>query len=110
MGDCSYSNYASASFITINSILLTYYFSLGLIFTILAQWYNEVEEAGFKSINTVSITVQNHQTSILNFFDNRSTNALAETFNAKTKVSSTQFRGVNNIEFFLYSVLIVKNL
>ncbi|WP_240473663.1 transposase [Echinicola pacifica] len=38
-----------------------------LAFTKLAQWYNEVENAGFKSFNTVSRTLQNHYTSILNF-------------------------------------------
>jgi len=37
-----------------------------------------VEKAGFKSFNTVSRTIQNHYTSILNFFENRSTDASAE--------------------------------
>ncbi|MGM0392091.1 MAG: transposase, partial [Bacteroidota bacterium] len=40
--------------------------------------------------------------SILNYFINRSTNASAESFNAKIKVFRAQFRGVKNIEFFLY--------
>ncbi|WP_262885675.1 transposase [Tenacibaculum maritimum] len=40
--------------------------------------------------------------SILNYFDNRSTNASAESFNAKVKAFRTQFRGVRNVEFFLY--------
>lgn len=74
----------------------------GVAFTKLAKWYNEVEQAGFKSFNTVSRTIQNHYTSILNFFDNRSTNASAESFNAKIKAFRAQFRGVTNIEFFLF--------
>lgn len=74
----------------------------GVAFTKLAQWYNEVEQAGFKSFNTVSRTIQNHYTTILNFFDNRSTNASAESFNAKIKAFRAQFRGVTNIEFFLF--------
>lgn len=74
----------------------------GVAFTKLAHWYNEVEEAGFKSFNTVSRTIQNHYTSILNFFENRSTNASAESFNAKIKAFRAQFRGVTNIEFFLF--------
>ena len=35
-------------------------------------------------------------------FDNRSTNASAESFNAKIKAFRSQFRGVRNIEFFLF--------
>ncbi|WP_236536095.1 transposase [Tenacibaculum maritimum] len=40
--------------------------------------------------------------SILNYFDNRSTNASAESFNAKVKAFRAQFREVRNVEFFLY--------
>jgi len=39
---------------------------------------------------------------ILNYFDNRSTNAFAEAFNAKIKGFRTQFRGVKDIKYFLY--------
>jgi len=76
--------------------------SKGVAFTKLAQWYNEVEKAGFKSFNTVSKTIQNHYQTILNFFDNRSTNASAESFNAKIKAFRSQFRGVRNVKFFLF--------
>jgi len=59
----------------------------------------------FKLLNLgslVSRTIQNHYETILNFFENRSTNASAESFNAKIKAFRAQFRGVSNIEFFLY--------
>ena len=68
----------------------------------LAQWYNKVEEAGFKSFNTISRTIQIHYETILNYFNNRSTNASAESFNAKVKAFRSQFRGVRDISFFLY--------
>ncbi len=71
-------------------------------FTRLARWYDQVEKAGFKSFNTVSRTIQQHYLTILNFFDRRSTNAAAESFNAKIKAFRSQFRGVRNISFFLY--------
>ena len=74
----------------------------GVGFTRLARWYNQVEEAGIKSFRTVSRTIQNHYLTILNYFDNRSTNASAESFNAKIKALRSQFRGVRNIEFFMY--------
>ncbi|MET3115795.1 transposase, partial [Pedobacter sp. CG_S7] len=39
---------------------------------------------------------------ILNYFDSRSTNASAESFNAKIKAFRSQFRGIRSTEFFLY--------
>jgi transposase len=43
-----------------------------------------------------------HYQNKLNYFDNRSTNASVESFNVKIKVFRTQFRGVKNIELFLF--------
>ena len=71
-------------------------------YTRLAQWYEKVNQAGFKSFNTIARTIMNHYKTILNYFDNRSTNASAESFNAKIKAFRTQFRGVRNVEFFLF--------
>ena len=68
----------------------------------LAKWHEKVRQAGFKAFNTVSRSIQNHYETILNYFDNRSTNASAESFNAKIKAFRSQFRGVRNVEFFLY--------
>ena len=39
---------------------------------------------------------------ILNFFDNRSTNASAESFNAKMKNFRAQLRGISDIKYFLF--------
>ena len=36
----------------------------------------------------------------MNFFDNRGTNAAAESFNAKVKDFRRTFRGVRDIQFF----------
>ena len=58
-------------------------------YTKLAHWYNDVTESGFKAFNTISATVYIHYKEILNFFDNRSTNASAESFNAKLKAFRT---------------------
>jgi len=68
----------------------------------LALWYNDVEKASFKSFNTIAKTIENNYEKILNFFDNRSTNASAESFNAKIKAFRNQFRGVRNVNFFLF--------
>lgn len=74
----------------------------GIAYTKLAQWYNEVEKSGFKVFNTVIRTIQQHYVSILNYFDNRSTNASAESFNSKIKAFRTQFRGVRDVNYFLF--------
>lgn len=68
----------------------------------LAKWYNEVEQAGFKSFNVISNTIYNNYEKILNYFNNRSTNASAESFNTKIKDFRRQFRGVKDIPFFLF--------
>lgn len=70
--------------------------------TRLAKWHEKVRQAGFKAFNTVARSIQNHYKTIVNFFENRSTNASAESFNAKIKAFRSQFRGVKNIPFFLY--------
>ncbi|QEC80516.1 transposase [Mucilaginibacter ginsenosidivorax] len=85
---------------------------LGQIFTIckdkqqafkrLAIWYNDIEEAGIDAFKTVARSVQTHYESILNFFDNRSTNASAESFNAKIKAFRATSRGVRDTTFFLF--------
>lgn len=74
----------------------------GIGLTRLAQWYDKVEKAGFSSFRTVSKSIQNHYQYILNFFNNRHTNASAENFNAKIKSFRAAFRGVRSIPFFLF--------
>ena len=68
----------------------------------LAHWYNKVEKSKFKSFNTIARSIQMHYVPILNYFNNRSTNASAESFNAKIKEFRAQFRGVRDVKFFLY--------
>ena len=74
----------------------------GIAFSKLAKWYDDVEKTGFKSFNTVSNSIQSHYLNILNYFENRSTNASAESFNAKIKAFRSAFRGVRSVTFFLF--------
>ncbi|MEH1009557.1 transposase [Winogradskyella sp. ECml5-4] len=76
--------------------------SIQVAYTKLAHWYKEVEQAGFRAFNTIANTITLNYRSILNYFINRSTNAAAESFNAKIKAFRAQFRGVKNVEFFLF--------
>jgi transposase len=68
----------------------------------LALWYNKVESSGFKSFKTIMNTISINYDTLLNYFDSRSTNASAESFNAKIKAFRLRFRGVRNVEFFLF--------
>ena len=68
----------------------------------LAKWHEEVRQANFKTFNTISKTIELNYRDILNYFDNRSTNASAESFNAKIKGFRTQLRGVRKVDFFMF--------
>ena len=68
----------------------------------LALWYNDVEDSAIEAFRTVSRSIQAHYLSILNFFTNRSTNASAESFNAKVKAFRAPSRGVRDVKFFLF--------
>lgn len=68
----------------------------------LALWFNKVTDSEFKSFNSISATMYAHYDKILNYFNNRSTNASAESFNAKIKAFRSTQRGVRDVSFFLY--------
>ena len=68
----------------------------------LARWYDKVDKSGLKSFNVIAATLYEHYDEVLNFFVNRSTNAFAESFNAKIKSFRAALRGVSDIKFFLF--------
>lgn len=68
----------------------------------LARWYNKVEAFGDDGFSKVVETFENHNATIVNYFQDRLTNASAESFNAKIKAFRTLFRGVGDIKFFMY--------
>lgn len=70
----------------------------------LDQWYAKVEEEQIESFMTVAESIKVHEDTILNYFNNRSTNASAESFNAKLKGFRALVRGVRDIPFFLFRV------
>lgn len=59
----------------------------------LALWFNKDTDSEFKSFNSISATMYAHYEKILNNFNNRSTIAFAETFNAKIKIFSFILEG-----------------
>ncbi|MBB3188390.1 ISAon1 family transposase [Microbacter margulisiae] len=74
----------------------------GVAFAKLAQWYDRVDNSGILSFGSITRTIQSHYLTILNYFNHRSTNASAESFNAKIKAFRASFRGVRDVNFFLF--------
>ena len=70
----------------------------------MARWYNKVEEAGMHSFNVIAATFYEHYDEILNFYNHRSSNAMAESFNAKIKLFRANLRGVADKRFFLFRI------
>lgn len=66
------------------------------------QWKETVQQAKIDKFNTALNSVEYHLDNILNFFNNRSTNANAESFNSKIKGFRANLRGVTDIKFFLF--------
>ena len=66
------------------------------------DWKAKVLEMKIDKFNVVLNSLEYHLDNILNFFDNRNTNANAESFNSKIKGFRANLRGVTDIKFFLY--------
>jgi len=67
-------------------------------------WFKDTEELSIKNFNTAANSIKHHFETILNFFDNRNTNANAESFNSKIKLFRANQRGVRDTEFFLFRI------
>ena len=72
--------------------------------TNLQQWYQKIKEEDLEPFITAAESIRWHETTILNYFLNRSTNASAESFNAKLKNFRTVVRGVRDLSFHLFRV------
>lgn len=66
------------------------------------EWKNKAIELKIDELSTVVYSIEHHLEGILNFFDYRSTNAYAESFNSKIKAFRANLRGVTDVKFFLF--------
>lgn len=69
------------------------------------NWIKITQELKIEQFNSVANSIQNHSQNILNFFNNRSTNANAESFNSKIKLFRANIRGVTDTRFFLFRLM-----
>jgi transposase len=67
-------------------------------------WYinSDKEKVGFHSFNVIAATFYEHYEDILNFYNKRSSNAAAESFNSKIKGFRNALRGIVDEKFFLF--------
>ena len=70
----------------------------------LYKWYNKVKEKNFKAFMTAMQSIRNNEETILNYFPDRSTNASAESFNAKLKGFRALLHGITDKKFFLFRI------
>lgn len=70
----------------------------------LAVWMNRVSASAIPTLISAANTVNNNLDKILNYFPDGSTNASAESFNAKLKGFRSMVRGIRDIKFFLFRV------
>ena len=68
----------------------------------LRSWYTKVGEFGNKAFNDIAAAMYDREDEILNYFVNRSTNASAESLNAKIKQFRALLRGIVDKRFFLF--------
>ena len=66
------------------------------------KWIKDTKELNMNVFNTAANSLSYHMETILNFFDNRLTNANAESFNSKIKLFRANLRGVIDTKFFLF--------
>lgn len=66
------------------------------------QWKQDIMDLKLDSFNSVVNSLEYHLENILNFFNNRNTNANAESFNSKIKQFRANLRGVTDVKFFLF--------
>lgn len=70
----------------------------------LKRWYQKIEEEKIEPFPVAAETIKAYEDTILNYFNYRSTNASAESFNAKLKGFRTLVRGVRDVKFFFFRV------
>lgn len=70
--------------------------------TLLREWCQACDCSAIPEMDDAAATILRHEGRILNFWSNRSTNAFAESFNAKLKHFRGMLRGIRDLKFFLF--------
>ncbi len=68
----------------------------------LTLWITEATQSGIHYMAAAATSILHHKQRILAFFNNRATNAHAESLNAQIKLFRANLRGVKDTKFFLF--------
>ena len=71
----------------------------------LERWGKNVGRTLIRELISVRDTIKEKEDYVLNYFNNRATNASAESFNSKMKGFRAQVRGVADMPFFMYRMV-----
>jgi transposase len=73
----------------------------------LHDWYDKVNKCTLREIKSARDCIKSKEKEVLNYFENRSTNASAESLNSKIKGFRAQLHGIADIPFFMYRVCMI---
>lgn len=66
------------------------------------NWIEKAKKSGMRQMEIAAKTINSRLGNILNYLENKATNAQSENFNAKIKSLMARVRGVNDKDLFLY--------
>lgn len=75
---------------------------MGHVIESIYNWYDKAIASSFEGFKAVAETIDDHMWEILHYFQSRSTNAFAESFNAVVKRFRSEMRGVADLSFFVF--------
>lgn len=70
--------------------------------TKLEEWYQKVADCNLREVKSARDAIKSKEEEVLNYFNERPTNASAESFNLKVKKFRSMLHGVSDLPFFLY--------
>lgn len=76
-------------------------------FESIRSWIKAARDSSIEAFHTVADTMDDKFSNVIKHFDNRATNAFAESLNAKIKDFRARLKGVSDIKFFLYRVSLI---
>lgn len=69
------------------------------------DWIEKVESTTLKEMKVAAHTIKQHLGGIINYFENKATNAAIESFHAKLKLFRQRIRGVVDRAFFFFRII-----
>ena len=75
---------------------------MGKVIESMYNWYDKAVASSFEGFKAVAEAIDEHMWEILHYFQSRSTNAFAESFNSVIKRFRSELRGVADIPFFIF--------